>query len=54
MEILLWIVGIYLFLGFLTALFISKTTYSENGLLRNTLFAALYWVAAIRGLLQCG
>lgn len=51
MEILLWIIGIYLFLGFLTALFISQTSYSENGLLKNTLFAVLYWVAAIRGLL---
>ena len=51
MEILLWIAGIYLFLGFLTALFISQTTYSENGLLKNTVFAVFYWVAAIRGLL---
>lgn len=50
LKIILWAAGYYLVLGFLTALLLAKTPYSENGLLKNTLFAGAYWIAAIRGL----
>lgn len=51
LKIILWVSIDYILLGFLTALFLSQTPYSENGLLRNTLFAVFYWIAAIRGML---
>jgi uncharacterized protein YggT (Ycf19 family) len=48
---LLWAVAIYLVLGFLTAIVLSRTPYADNGPVRNTLLAGLYWYAALRGIL---
>lgn len=53
MNIIFWIavaIGMYLFFGILTALVLMQTPYRDNGLIRNTLFAFAYWIAAIRGM----